>query len=98
MEQLGSRYQPFLEYLLENRPQICVHLEPIVELYREGNPLDQAAIRYHERRGYLAGFLTTLKTLEASGKISLLKVQRLFFGGFYHEGYSVVVWKPVGRG
>lgn len=95
MEQLGSNFHPFLNYLIDRRPAVCVHLEPILELYGGDSPLDHVAKRYHERRGYLSGFLTKLKTLEAEGKITLLKVRRLFFGGFYHEGNSVIVWKPV---
>ena len=89
MEQLGTNYQPFLDYLLAKKPSICVHLEPIVELYHEHNLLDYLALRYHRKRQYLDGFLTSLK-----GKVELIDVRRLYFGSFFHEAYSVVVWRP----
>jgi hypothetical protein len=95
LEQVGPRHGPFLEFLLEKRPQICIHMEPIEELYDEGNLADYLALRYHRKRRYLSGFLPRLKDLEAEGRIKILEVRRMFFGSLYHEGYSFVVWKPV---
>ncbi len=36
-----------------------------------------------------------LEALAADGRIELLKVQRMKFGSMYHEGYSIVVWRPA---
>lgn len=93
IEQLASNFEPFLQYLLKNKPKVCVHIEPIIELYDENNLLDYLAIKFHRRRGYSEGFLTRLRKLESEGKIEILKVKRLFLGGLYNEGYSYIIWR-----
>jgi hypothetical protein len=95
LEQLGTGFDPFLQYLLRHRPMICVHLEPLIELYDERNDFDALALRYHRKRGYLSGFLTTLRDLAAAGRVSIVAERRLHFGSLYNEGYSVVAWKPL---
>lgn len=95
LEQVGQRHDAFLQFLLEKRPRVCVHMEPMLELYDADNVVDSLAIRYHTTRGYLSGFLPRLRQLEAEGRIELLKVQRLRFGSLYHEAYSIVVWRPT---
>jgi len=37
LEQLGRDFNPFLAYLLRNRPSLCVHVEPIAELLDKSN-------------------------------------------------------------
>ena len=95
MEQLGTRYEAFLNYIIAKRPAVCLHLEPLIELYDENELFDYVAMRYHQKRGYLNGFLTSLRGLEAAGKVSVIDVRRLSFGSFHHEGYSVVAWRPL---
>lgn len=95
MEQMGVGWGAFLDYLLKNKPGICVHLEPLLELYDENNLLDFLAVRYHVKRGYLAGYLPTLRRYEQMGRVKILDARRLYFGGLYHEPYSVLVWRPV---
>jgi len=94
LEQVGERHDAFLNYLLDTKPSVCVHMEPIVELYDEENLLDYVALRYHRKRRYLDGFLTALRALESQRRIEILDVRRFFFGSFYHEGYSHVAWRP----
>lgn len=95
MEQIGTHYEAFLQFLLCKRPRICVHMEPLIELYCSDNLVDYLAIRYHTSRGYLSGFLRRLKQLQADRRLEIVKVQRLNFGSLYHEGYSVVAWRPI---
>jgi hypothetical protein len=95
MEQLGTAHAPFVDYLLTQQPAICVHIEPIVELYETDSLFDEVAARYHRRRNYLTGFLPRLQQLAAAGDVELLSVQRTGFGSFHHEGYSLVVWRPL---
>lgn len=95
LEQVGPRHGTFVDFLLEKRPKICINMEPIEDLYDEGNLADYLALRYHRKRGYLSGFLPRLKALEIEGKIKILEVRRMYFGSLYHEGYSFVVWKPA---
>ncbi len=95
MEQLGGKFEPFLEYLLANSPSVCVHLEPLLELYDPARLFDYLAVRYHRKRNYLEGFLPRLEQLEQDGRVEILLCRRLYFGSFFNEGYSLVVWKPV---
>lgn len=93
MEQLGGDFNALLDYILAQSPSLCVHLEPLVELYDAENIFDYLAIRYHQKRNYLTGFLPRLKQLEQDGRITILELRRLNFGSFYNEGYNIVVWK-----
>jgi SAM-dependent methyltransferase len=95
LEQVGPRHQPFVDFLLEKKPDICVNMEPLVDLYDENNLADYLAARYHRKRGYLDGFLPHLKSLEFQKKIEIIAVRRFFFGSMYHEGYSYVAWRPL---
>jgi hypothetical protein len=36
IEQLAGRFEAFLDYLLHWRPGLCIHVEPIAELYAPG--------------------------------------------------------------
>jgi hypothetical protein len=93
MEQLGTSFGAFLENIMKNRPGIVFHIEPILELYEPDRLFDTLAVKYHEKRNYLKGYLTALKKLESENKIEILEIRRLFFGSLFHEGYSLVVWK-----
>lgn len=94
LEQVGLQHEEFLQFLLRKRPRICVHMEPLVDLYDPKNLVDYLAIRFHTYRHYLSGFLPRLRELEQEKRIEILKVQRLHFGSIFHEGYSLVVWRP----
>ena len=94
MEQLGTEFETFAEYLLSRQPSVCIHVEPTSEFYAEDDAFDFLALRYHQQRNYLTGFLPWLRTAESRGTIEILEARRLGFGSFFHEGYSVLVWKP----
>ncbi len=94
LEQLGGRFESFLQFLLERKPAICIHVEPTVELYDENRLVDYLAARFHRKRGYTEGLLPRLRQLETSGAIELIKTRRLGFGSLMMEGYSLLVWKP----
>jgi SAM-dependent methyltransferase len=95
LEQVGPRFGPFLDFLLERRPRLCVHMEPTLEHYDPDRLPDRLAIRYHRHRDYLDGFLTRLRALEAEGLIRLLDVRRLGWGSLYHECHSFTAWTPA---
>lgn len=97
MEQLGTRFGVFLDWLLARRPRLCVHLEPLHELYDRALPFDDAAARYAERRGYLRGYLPRLRDLARDGAVELLCVQR-HLGSEFHDGWGSLVWRPLGDG
>lgn len=95
IEQLAGRFEPFLQYLMKQKPSLCVNIEPTVELYDENNLIDYLAARFHRKRGYTEGYLPRLKGLEAQGEIEILKVKRLFFGSLFMEGFTYIVWRPL---
>lgn len=93
-EQLGRDYESFLQFLLKKSPMLCLNVEPFCELYDEDHLLDYLAIKYQEKRKYLANYLDRLRQLENEGKIEIFKTQRMLFGGLHYDGWSFVVWKP----
>lgn len=97
LEQLGENFKPFINYLLKNNPQVCIHLETIYEMYDQNNLLDYLAAKYLKKRNYLRGFLPYLKKLESKKKIKIFEIRRTF-GSLYHEGYTYIVWKPLPAG
>jgi len=96
LEQLGNRWRPFLDFLLTTRPALCVHIEPLVELYAASKRLDVLAERYHRKRRYLEGFVPAIKQLAMSGAVKIIALRRTGFAGLYQEAYSILVWRPVG--
>jgi len=93
LEQLGDGYNKFLDYLLAKRPGLCVNVECIAEYYDEDCLFDYVAIKYHQTRNYLNGFLTRLQELEKEKQIEVIATKRLGFGSLYHEAFSYVIWK-----
>ena len=94
MEQLGAQYHAFLNYLLKQRPSICVHVETLYELYDQNVLFDYVAAKYLEKRKYLRGLLGTLQAYERESRLQMLGTIRTF-GSLYHDGYSLVIWKPL---
>ena len=93
IEQLASNTVSILEYLLSQPIDLCIHLEPIYELYEETNLVDYLAMKFHIKRGYTTGYLPKLRELEKQGIIDILKVKRIPFGCLYMEGYTCIIWK-----
>ncbi|MDB5036486.1 MAG: hypothetical protein JWQ35_14 [Bacteriovoracaceae bacterium] len=94
LEQVGNKFDAFLDYLIEKKPKFCIHIEPIAELLDQNNLLDYLSVEYFKKRNYLSGFLTSLRKHEADGKLKIIRAQRTYIGSFFIEGYSVVVWTP----
>ena len=97
LEQTGQNYEPFLQFVLNASPSLCVHVEPICEWYDPKNPLDSLAIKFHKKRRYWEGFPDRLRALEQKGQATVIKMQRSYFGSIYLDGYSYLIWKPTPR-
>lgn len=95
IEQLGGKFQEFVSFLLENKPAICVHMEPTAEVYDLENLVDYLSYRFHTKRHYSTGFLPLIEELHKQNKAELIKVRRLYFGNLNMEGYTLIVWKPL---
>jgi hypothetical protein len=89
LEQSGSRYTGFVDYLVDHPLCIgAIHIEPIRELL-SGSQLDRNSFEYAERRGYLTGFIDYL-----SAKDITFRCKHNFgIGSKYISGYQVVVWQ-----
>jgi len=94
LEQLGDDYGLFLEFLLGKSPALCLNVEPFYELYDRAYLLDYLAVKSHEKRSYLTGYLDRLRQLESENKIEILKTQRMLFGSLNCDGWSFVLWQP----
>ncbi len=94
LEQMGTSFGPFLSYLLSQSPSICVHMETLYEYYNQDNLFDYVAAQYLEKRHYLKGFIKELKKLEADKFIEILSINPTF-GSLYHDGYTVLAWRPL---
>ena len=95
LEQVGTEYKTFMDYLLRQKPALCINIEPIAELLDEDNLLDYLSIQYFKKRKYLSGYLDYLRRLENQGRIKIHKAQRTYIGSLFIEGYSVIVWSPL---
>lgn len=94
LEQLGPNFQLFLDYMIEQRPSIALHYEPIEDFYDPTQLVDYLGLRYHQCRGYLTGFLPALQKLETAGAIDILEARRMPFGDPFHESGSLIAWRP----
>ncbi len=95
LEQTGKDFKKFVDYLIKQKPTICVHIEPIEELLDQNSLLDNLSLRYFKKRNYLSGFLTYLRQLEEEKKITIYQAKRSHIGSLFIEGYSILVWSPT---
>lgn len=93
LEQVGDNFQEFISFLLDKKPEICIHLEPIDELLNTNTLIDKLSIKYFRKRNYLNKFLPFLENLEKNGSIEILKKQRIYSGSYFVEGHSLIVWR-----
>jgi hypothetical protein len=93
MEQLGDRYEAFLDYLEKQKPSIIIHVEPFLEMYGEDTLFDYLGALYHRKRGYLNGYLPTIRAKAQKGEVTILKDHRQSYGDPWNEGTGVLVWK-----
>lgn len=94
LEQVGTRYVDFIEYLIKQRPSVVVHIEPMQELLDSDVLLDWLSIQYAERRNYLKGFLSYLNSPSVQGRLEVLLAGRSGVGSFFVDGYQVCAWTP----
>lgn len=94
LEQVGDGFVDFVDYLIEKKPKVCVHMEPMAEMLDPTSLIDVLSIEYFKKRNYLSGFYSHLSDLEKMGKIEILDKRRVYSGSYFIEGHSLVVWKP----
>ena len=94
LEQTGENFTDYILYLVAQRPQIVIHIEPMWEPLDPENVMDLLSIRYFHKRNYLNGLYLHLQEMQAEGQIEIVEYFRSFVGSYFVDGYSVVVWKP----
>lgn len=95
LEQTGDRCGTFVRWLVDKKPDLVISMEPVLDFYDPTSLFDDMVIRYHTHRKYLSGYYPLLKQLEAEKKVEILTARRLQMGSLYHEGYSLLIWKPL---
>jgi len=94
LEQTGSKFNEFVDYLVGQKPSLVIHIEPMWEPLDETNLMDYLSIKYFEKRSYLNGLQKYIEHLENQGTAEIIKKERTYVGSFYIDGYSLLVWKP----
>jgi hypothetical protein len=94
LEQLGERFSPWIEFLLQAKPAIVVNYEPVVEFYDHGKLWDYLAFCYSRKRNYLSGYWPALQRLADQGRVEILAARRPYLAGVIHEA-SLIVWRPL---
>jgi hypothetical protein len=95
LEQIGSNFMPFIDYVLQNKPRLCIHMEPIEELLNKEKFIDQLSIKYFHKRNYLNGYLPCLEKLQSQGKVEIIDKRRIYSGSYFIEGHSLIAWRPL---
>ncbi len=95
LEQIGDKHGEFLNFLLRNKPAICMNVECLHEFYDPDNLLSFLALQYHRKRNYLSGYLTALRDFEKDGRIKIIASHYHKFGNMYDDALSYVVWRPI---
>jgi len=96
LEQTGSDFKEFIEFIAAQKPGVVIHVEPMWEPLDEGNLLDYLSIKYFEKRKYLNGLQNYVEAIEKDGRATIVNKQRTGIGSFFIDGYSILVWKPIG--
>lgn len=94
MEQLGTKWQPFLELLMNSGAKVVMHLETNYEDLDPTMPFEAYPREYIRKRNWLQGYFQHLKILDANRQISNYNVTRTF-GSFFHDGYTLTTWSPA---
>lgn len=95
LEQVGYNFHPWLHYIMQQKPMIVAHIEPIGEVLDPNVLQDYLSAEYFKKRGYLNGYLNHLRLLASQGSIALHEVTRTTIGSKFIEGYTVIVWSPA---
>jgi len=91
MEQIGDSFYDFFNFIFNKNPEICIHIEPIIEQYNQDSLFDYLAMDYHKSCGYLGEYLTYLKK---NKNVKIINYQKISCG-LYHDGWNIICWRPI---
>jgi hypothetical protein len=94
LEQLSGNIYRFINYILSQKPNIIIHVEPAADFYKKYELVDYLGNFFQSKRKYTNNLLYYLKKLEKKKKIKIIKLCKSPFGSLMMEGYNLIVWKP----
>lgn len=94
LEQTGTEFKKFIDFIIAKNPRIVIHIEPMWEPLDRRILLDFLSIKYFKKRKYLDGLETYIKEMEVRGNSKIVESKRSHLGSFFIDGYSVLVWEP----
>jgi len=93
MEQLGTNWKPFLDFMLAKDFNIYINIETIYEKTNQGDTeFARISRQYIERRNWLRGYFDELRKLELDGLVEILD-QKVVVGSKFHDSWSFTVWR-----
>jgi len=95
IEQLSGNIDNFLSLIIKNRPKICLHVEPIPQLFNNKNIEDVTSLIAISKKNYTSNLLDKLISYEKKGKIKILKKMKSPFGSQLIDGMNLLVWKST---
>lgn len=94
LEQIGKDFEKFVDFLMRNKPQLVVHIEPFEDLLDPYYLLDNLSIQYMRKRNYINGYVEHIQNLEKEGNAKIHRYQRSYIGSKHIDGYTVLIWSP----
>ena len=93
---IGTQWEPFLDFILERKPALFVHVDSILEWY-ERVPADRLpGGQVRPPAQVPGGLLAAPAAAGGAGAHRDPATQRSPFGSLFHDGYSLIVWRPKG--
>jgi len=89
MEQLGSDWKIFFDFLVGSAVKYVIHVEPIKELYCKNKDMEKLAIKFHNSKKYLNHYFSHLK----KQKIFTVTYSKSNFGTLFDQGFNVLILK-----
>lgn len=94
LEQLSGNIYKFTNYILSQKPEIIIHVEPAADFYNKKQLVDYLGDSFQSKRKYTNNLLSYLKELQVNKKIKIIKLCKSPFGSLMMEGYNFIAWKP----
>lgn len=89
MEQLGSDWKIFFDFLVSSAVKYVIHVEPIKELYCKNKDMEKLAIKFHKSKKYLNNYFSHLK----KQKTFTVTYSKSNFGTLFDQGFNVLILK-----
>ncbi len=93
IEQLSGKIDNFFNFIIKNKPKVCIHIEPMPQLFKTNNLEDILSIMALEKKKYSTNFLEKIYQLKKQKKIKIIKLLKSPFGSQLIDGMNLLVWK-----